>query len=77
MTDEYDQRTPQTHLHPALIRDSSGHLGTFGMPCREWSSPHVAADSSVAPDVSERARAAAAGRQRAFAGELPLSGGEW
>lgn len=68
-----EQRSPQTHLHPGLVRDTAGRISTFGTPAGEWFTPQVPAEENPAVDVAQRARAATAGRLRAFAGELPTS----
>lgn len=63
-------------MHPGLVRDAAGRIGTFGVPAGEWFTPQVPAEGSPLAEVGERVRAAAVGRRRAFAGELPVGGGE-
>lgn len=71
MTSGYDQRTPQTHLHPGLLCDEHDQLATFGASAAEWFTPQVPAEGRPVAEVGERVRAVAEGRLRASAGELP------
>lgn len=67
---EYDQRVPMHHMHAGLVRDAAGRIDTFGTSVEYWFSPQTPVTDGPVGDVAARTRAAAAGRLRAFAGEL-------